>query len=53
MPVSYRCDTEGGSSGSPVLSRRTHEVIGLRHCGGCPNQGVRIDLVVAQIGSLP
>jgi len=27
-------------------------VIGLHHYGGCPNQGVRIDLVAAQIGSL-
>ncbi|MCP2259340.1 Trypsin-like peptidase domain-containing protein [Streptoalloteichus tenebrarius] len=50
--ISYMCDTEGGSSGSPVLSRRTHKVIGLHHFGGCPNQGVRIDLVAAQIGSL-
>ncbi|MBB5803855.1 V8-like Glu-specific endopeptidase [Saccharothrix ecbatanensis] len=50
--IAYRCDTEGGSSGSPVLSRRTHKVIGLHHYGGCPNQGVRIDLVYAQISSL-
>lgn len=50
--IAYRCDTEGGSSGSPVLSRRTHKVIGLHHYGGCPNQGVRIDLIAAQIGSL-
>ena len=50
--IAYRCDTEGGSSGSPVLSRRTHKVIGLHHYGGCPNQGVRIDLVAAQVGAL-
>ncbi|ONI92122.1 hypothetical protein ALI22I_05830 [Saccharothrix sp. ALI-22-I] len=50
--IAYRCDTEGGSSGSPVLSRRTHKVIGLHHHGGCPNQGVRIDLVAVRIGSL-
>ncbi|WP_086661287.1 trypsin-like serine peptidase [Lentzea kentuckyensis] len=50
--ISYMCDTEGGSSGSPVLSRSTHKVIGLHHFGGCPNQGVRIDLVAAQINSL-
>lgn len=50
--ISYMCDTEGGSSGSPVLSRRTHKVIGLHHFGGCPNQGVRIDLIAAQINSL-
>ncbi|CCH35473.1 serine protease [Actinosynnema sp. NPDC047251] len=47
--IAYRCDTEGGSSGSPVLSRQTHKVVGLHHWGGCPNQGVRIDLIAAQI----
>lgn len=50
--ISYMCDTEGGSSGSPVLSGNTHKVIGLHHFGGCPNQGVRIDLVAAKIGNL-
>ncbi|WP_158893720.1 trypsin-like serine peptidase [Amycolatopsis anabasis] len=50
--IAYKCDTEGGSSGSPVLSRKTQKVIGLHHWGGCPNQGVRIDLIAAQIGSL-
>ncbi|MEV0676745.1 serine protease [Actinosynnema sp. NPDC050436] len=47
--IAYRCDTEGGSSGSPVLSRQTHKVVGLHHWGGCPNQGVRIDLIAAQV----
>ncbi|MDN3239635.1 trypsin-like serine peptidase [Glycomyces tritici] len=41
----YRCDTEGGSSGSPVISRSTGQVVGLHHFGGCPNQAVRMDLV--------
>jgi hypothetical protein len=40
----YRVDTEGGSSGSPVLST-DHKVVGLHHFGGCTvtggqNQGV-------------
>jgi hypothetical protein len=30
----YTCDTEGGSSGSPVLSRENYKVIALHHCGG-------------------
>ncbi|MCP3799224.1 serine protease [Allokutzneria sp. A3M-2-11 16] len=47
--IGYKCDTEGGSSGSPVLSGKTHKVISLHHYGGCPNQGVRIDLVHEKI----
>jgi V8-like Glu-specific endopeptidase len=50
--LSYYCDTEGGSSGSPVLSRATNRVIGLHHFGGCPNSGVRIDLIYDRVGSL-
>jgi hypothetical protein len=50
--LSYYCDTEGGSSGSPVLSRSTNGVIGLHHFGGCPNSGVRIDLIYDQVASL-
>ncbi|GAA2124426.1 trypsin-like serine peptidase [Glycomyces algeriensis] len=41
----YRCDTEGGSSGSPVISRATGQVVGIHHFGGCPNQAVRMDLI--------
>ena len=42
--ISYSCDTEGGSSGSPVISHTTHKVIGLHHCGGAcnGNKGVPI-----------
>jgi lysyl endopeptidase len=47
--VSYYCDTQGGSSGSPVLSRTSNRVIALHHFGGCPNSGVRIALVYAKI----
>jgi lysyl endopeptidase len=50
--VTYLCDTAGGSSGSPVLSRRTNAVVALHHFGGCPNAGVRIDLIYRQIASL-
>src|SRR4051794_31903490 len=31
--VAYYCDTEGGSSGSPVLSRSTNRVVALHHFG--------------------
>lgn len=49
--VAYFCDTEGGSSGSPVLSRTTDKVVALHHFGGCPNSGVRGDLLAAKLGS--
>lgn len=47
--VGYYCDTEGGSSGSPVLSAVSHEVIALHHCANCPNRGVAIEDVYADI----
>ena len=48
--VSYFCDTDGGSSGSPVISATTHKVVALHHFGGCPNSGVRMDLINREIG---
>jgi lysyl endopeptidase len=50
--VSYFCDTAGGSSGSPVLSRATNKVVALHHFGGCPNSGVRGDLLANRLKSL-
>lgn len=50
--ISYYCDTEGGSSGSPVLSRRTNKVIALHHFGGCPNSGVRMELINKKLADL-
>lgn len=49
---SYYCDTDGGSSGSPVLSRESHRVIALHHFGGCPNSGVRMELIHPRIADL-
>ncbi len=51
--VGYYCDTEGGSSGSPVLSRETMRAIALHHCGSCPNRGSRIQNVINLIQSGP
>ena len=50
--VGYFCDTASGSSGSPVWSGDTHKLIALHHFGGCPNSGVRMDLIHPQIESL-
>ncbi|MEM6640257.1 MAG: trypsin-like peptidase domain-containing protein, partial [Pseudomonadota bacterium] len=33
-------DTEGGSSGSPVIRASDNALIGLHHCGGCSSPGV-------------
>jgi hypothetical protein len=52
--IGYRCDTSGGSSGSPVLARSSHRVIALHHFGGSINSGARIQLIFSQIsGFLP
>jgi V8-like Glu-specific endopeptidase len=59
--ASYNADTLGGSSGSPVLSTSTNEVIALHHYGfggdssgrGTHNSGVRATLIksaLAEIG---
>ncbi len=53
--VGYWIDTEGGSSGSPVLAASSHKVIALHHChnycnqGGWENRGVPIDLICAEV----
>jgi subtilisin-like proprotein convertase family protein len=50
--VGYYCDTEGGSSGSPVVSYATHQVIALHHCGSCDNTAVPITEVINDLGPL-
>ncbi|KGJ93772.1 pre-peptidase C-terminal domain-containing protein [Colwellia psychrerythraea] len=40
--MGYFCDTVPGSSGSPVLSRTSNNVIALHNQGGCENSGVKI-----------
>lgn len=48
----YNCDTNPGSSGSPVISRDTGKVVALHHLGPCPNRGVRMDVLYPQIQNL-
>ncbi|TQD43599.1 hypothetical protein FKV25_10165 [Lysobacter aestuarii] len=49
--MGYTCDTEGGSSGSPVISRASNKVIALHHLGGCNNQGAKISRIWPQVAS--
>lgn len=49
----YTCDTEGGSSGSPVLDKATNKVIGI-HKGGWPNGchgnvGTRMEVIYPMV----
>jgi hypothetical protein len=58
LEIGYNNDTEGGSSGSPVIAVSSQKVIALHHCRGntlfCgdPNRAVPIDLICAQICGL-
>jgi hypothetical protein len=51
----HTCDTEGGSSGSPVISLGTNEVVGLHHFGFSDddvdpvNQGIYMGQILADI----
>ena len=49
--VGYFADTQGGSSGSPVLGYSDNKVVALHHCANCPNRGVPIDAVIADLGN--
>lgn len=61
--VGYWADTQGGSSGSPVLGYSDNLVIALHHCRGSafcssgnsgsddPNRGVPIQAVIADLGA--
>jgi len=52
--VGYYCDTQGGSSGSPVLGYSDHRVVALHHCANCPNRGLNIlDVIDAIGGDMP
>ena len=60
--VGYWADTQGGSSGSPVLGYSDNKVVALHHCRGSafcasgnpgsddPNRGVPIEDIIADLG---
>lgn len=47
----YYCDTEGGSSGSPVIARSSNRAIALHHFGGCLNSGAKFSLIWPQVSA--
>ena len=54
--IGHKCDTLGGSSGSPVLGR-DYQVVGLHHFGfssqppwNAENRGVRMPLIMQKLG---
>jgi len=54
---SYACDTEGGSSGSPVVDVATRRVIGLHHLGNvtaspCTNGATHMTPICQNAGAL-
>ncbi|HEV8582680.1 MAG TPA: trypsin-like peptidase domain-containing protein [Thermoanaerobaculia bacterium] len=55
--MGYSCDTEGGSSGSPVIDAGTGRVIGIHHFGGvssspCLNSATQMKHICSNAGSL-
>ncbi|MCP3101360.1 serine protease [Myxococcus sp. K15C18031901] len=49
--VGYFADTQGGSSGAPVIAYADHLVVALHHCADCPNRGVPIQSVISHLGA--
>ncbi len=49
--IGYFADTAGGSSGSPVLAYEDHLIVALHHCAACPNRGLPIPSIIADLGS--
>jgi hypothetical protein len=49
--MGYRADTQGGSSGSPVVAHSDNQVIALHHCGSSTiNTAVLIEQVISTLG---
>jgi len=55
--MAYGCDSEGGSSGSPIMDGGTGRIIGLHHFGGvtnspCRNAATQMRQICSNAGSL-
>ena len=49
--IGYYADTQGGSSGSPVLAYSDHRVVSLHHCANCANRGTDVTDIIADLGA--
>lgn len=47
--VGYMADTEGGSSGSPIIAASDNKVIALHHCGACRNSAINAPRIIADL----
>ena len=47
--MGYTCDTEGGSSGSPVLRASNNKIVAIHHLGGCNNSGTYVRNIYPEI----
>lgn len=50
--ITYNADTQGGSSGSPVISRESNQIVGLHWGGGGVNIGVSAQKLNFELGSI-
>lgn len=54
--MGYSCDSQGGSSGSPIMEHATGRIIGLHHFGGvsssCLNSATQMRQICSNAGSL-
>lgn len=48
--IGYYADTDGGSSGAPVIGYSDNLVVALHHCGTCPNRGVPVTSIITDLG---
>ena len=53
--MGYRADTQGGSSGSPVIAISDNAVMAIHHCGGCSsyaNSGTHVNYMVSGLSHI-
>ncbi|KAG2815054.1 hypothetical protein PC111_g13723 [Phytophthora cactorum] len=49
--VGHDADTQGGSSGSPLIASSDNLVVGIHHCGGCANTAIDVRTVLTDLAS--